>query len=142
MKNKSKILNILLGKKKNSAAAGMDGADKQIEEFKKVHVLQRDNNSRYDVYVDLIVNSGGVDEVIATLGAEVKYRGDKPAIVVKNAKDEVIFEQVRPETTNYLPEENLEELNIDLEFVELVLECYRIDCTKITKNSDFGNKLK
>jgi hypothetical protein len=92
-----------------------------VQKFKEAHSMQKQSNNVYKVYVALRITSGGVVEEIASLGAVLRYKDQKPTLIITNSQEEVIFEEIRPDAVT-LDEHDLEELEEDLEEVDKAIE--------------------
>lgn len=119
--------------KKKAEKNGTSTIDSQIKLFKNLEVFQKDENKSYKLYVHLEANLGGSTDNVATLGAELRHRDEKPTIVVLNQNDEIIFEEIRPDIKNFKVDEELEELEEELERVEFIISEFKF-------NAKVGNK--
>lgn len=124
MKN---ILKKFIDKKEEAKSKGLPDVESQIQTYKKAYLTQKDNERSYPAYIDLMINAGGSDDIIATLGAEMRYKDEKPTLVVTNSKGDVIFEEIRPEATQINIEEKLDDLETELECIEFILNEFKIN---------------
>lgn len=111
----------------------------EVSTFKEVASIQKQRNDNYKVYVALRINSEGENDEIAFLGANLEYKDRKPTIIIRNAQQEVIFEEIRPDAVT-LETNDIDELEEQLEYVKEAIESIKENYKKKdSKKDDVSN---